>query len=216
MPLPGPAAADQSAPTGLAVLGGSFNPPHRTHQRLVTTALAHLPIREVRVLPAGDHPHKRGRDMAPAADRLAMCRLAFAGMPQVVVDDRELRRAGPSFTVDTLAELAAEHPGRRLFFLIGSDNLPLLPTWRDHHRLLTLATVVTYPRLGFPIAAATLDGLDLTPAERRDLLAHVLPMPADDTAASTVRERWRQGERGLAELPPEVATYLDDHRLYRP
>ncbi len=199
---------------GVAVLGGSFNPPHRTHQLLAAAALAHLPITEVRIIPAGDHPHKRGTDMAPAADRLAMCQLAFADQPHVVVDDREVRRAGPSFTVDTLAELAASAPGRRIFFLIGSDNLPLLPTWRDHHRLLALCTVVTYPRAGHPVTAAALNGLDLTPTERDTLLTHVLALPADAVAAADLRRRWRQGERLVPELPLPVRTYIEAHALY--
>lgn len=208
---PGPAAR-----RGIAILGGSFNPPHRTHLRLAAAALQALPVAEVRVVPAGDHPHKRQGDLAAAAHRLAMCRLAFAGLPQVVVDDRELHRRGPSFTVDTLAELAAEAPGRPLFFLIGSDNLPLLPTWHQHHRLLALATVVTYPRADHPVTAATLAGLDLTNAERAALLANVLAGPADEVAASDLRRRWRRGERDLAEIPAAVRAYMAAHHVYEP
>lgn len=206
--------ASRLARPGLALLGGSFNPPHATHLRLAAAALRTLPIDEVRVVPAGDHPHKRGGDMAPAAHRLAMCRLAFADQPHVVVDDRELRRPGPSFTADTLAELAAEHPGRRLFFLIGSDNLPLLPTWHDHHRVLALATIVTYPRRGHPIDASTLAGLDLSATERTALLANVLDAPADDTAASELRRRWRQGERDLDQIPAAVRRYMAAEHVY--
>lgn len=206
--------ARTEARPGLAVLGGSFNPPHHTHLRLAAAALRALPIDEVRVIPAGDHPHKRRAELASAAHRLAMCRLAFAGQPQVVVDDRELRRSGPSFTVDTLAELAAEAPGRPLFFLIGSDNLPLLPTWHAHHRLLALATVVTYPRQGHPITASALAGLDLTADERRALLANVLDAPADDTAASDLRRRWRAGERDLEQIPAEVRRYMAAEHVY--
>ncbi|MCC7396075.1 MAG: nicotinate (nicotinamide) nucleotide adenylyltransferase [Planctomycetes bacterium] len=215
--MAGPAREPGSAARGdgIAVLGGSFNPPHRTHARLARAALEQLPIAELRVIPAGDHPHKRDRDMAPATHRLAMCRLAFAALPGVIVDDRELRRAGPSFTVDTLDELQREHPGRPLFFLIGSDNLPLLPTWRDHHRLLRLCTVVTYPRLGHPAAAGVLDGLDLDAGERQALLAHRLQFAADGTAASDLRARWRAGERELPELEPAVRDYLGAHGLYR-
>ena len=198
---------------GIAVLGGSFNPPHCTHQRLAAAAFSHLPISELRIVPAGTPPHK-DVDLAPAADRLAMCRLAFADRPGIVVDDREVRRSGPSFTVDTLQELATEAPGRALFFLIGSDNLRLLPTWRDHHRLLALCTVVTYPRAGHSISATTLRGLDLTPAEREGLLAHVLPGPADAVAASDLRRRWRRGERNLAEIPAAVRSYIEAHALY--
>lgn len=211
--MPEPPTA--TSPLGIAVLGGTFDPPHRSHLRLAQAALAHLPVAELRVLPAGDHPHKRHRTSA-AKHRLAMCRIAFRDVPGVVVDDRELHRPGPSFTVETLAELATEVPDRPIYFLIGSDNLPLLPTWHDHHRLLQLATVVTYPRAGFPIDAGLLANLDLAPAERHRLLAHALDLPADATAASDLRARWQRGERNLPELDPAVAAYLTEHRLYAP
>lgn len=200
---------------GIAVLGGSFDPPHTTHRRLAESALLRLPVAEVRVIPAGDHPHKQDQGMTAARHRLAMCRLAFGDRPGIVVDDRELRRAGPSFTVDTLAELAAERPRRPLFFLIGSDNLPLLPTWHDHHRLLRLATVVTWPRAGHPVTPEVLEHRDLTAAERTALLRHVLQVPPDDVAATSLRERLRRGERELPELEPAVRRYCEDHALYR-
>jgi nicotinate-nucleotide adenylyltransferase len=207
-----PAAGVRS---GLAVLGGSFNPPHTTHRRLAAAALLRLPIERLLVIPAGDHPHKRDHDMAPARDRLAMCRLAFAELPGVAVDDRELRRQGPSFTVDTLAELAAENPGRRLFFLVGSDNLPLLPTWRDPQRLLASCQIVTYPRLGYPLDAGVLAKLPVSEPQRAAIAAHVLDLPADAVAASDLRARWRAGERDLPELLPTVRAYIADRGLYR-
>jgi len=202
-------------PAGIAVLGGSFNPPHTTHRRLAAAALQRLPIDRLLVIPAGDHPHKRNLDMAPASDRLAMCHLGFADLPGVLVDDRELQRRGPSFTVDTLAELAQEHPGRRLYFLVGSDNLPLLPTWREPERLLQLCQVVTYPRLGYPLDAAMLAKLPVSERQRAELAAHVLDLPADAVAASDLRRRWRAGERNLPELLPTVCAYLEQRGLYR-
>ena len=153
--------------------------------------------------------------MAPAEDRLAMARLQFAGLAGAAVDGRELRRQGPSYTTDTLRELLAEHPGVRLYFLIGSDNLPLLPTWHEHHELLALATVATWPRRGHPVTAATLDGLDLTADERRALLANVLQVPADDLSASELRARLGAGERRPAGLSPDVAAYIEERGLYR-
>ena len=202
------------AAEALALLGGAFNPPHTTHRRIAAAALAQLPVGGLRVLPAGDHPHKRNGELAPAAHRLAMCRLAFADLDRCAVDDRELRRPGPSFTVDTLAELRAEAPARALWFVIGADNLRLLPGWRDHHRSLQLATVATFPRQGHPISAAALQDLDLLPAERQSLLDHVLRMPADAINASVLRARLRAGERDLPELSPPVEAYLRRHHLY--
>lgn len=205
--------ATSTAP-GLAVFGGAFNPPHATHRRIAIAALEQLPVQRLLVMPAGDHPHKRRGDVAPAADRLHMCRLAFGDLPGVEVDDRELRRTGPSFTVDTLADLHRELPGHTLWFLIGADNLPLLPTWRDHHRLLRLARVATFPRLGASIDAAVLDGLDLTADERDQLLRDRLALPADALAAADLRGRLARGERGLPELEPAVEAYVRDHHLY--
>ncbi|MCA8954021.1 MAG: nicotinate (nicotinamide) nucleotide adenylyltransferase [Planctomycetes bacterium] len=204
-----------AATDGIAVLGGAFDPPHRSHVRIATMARDHLPVGEVRVMPAGDHPHKQGGRLTPAHHRLAMCRLAFAAVPGVVVDDREIRRDGLSFTVETLAELAAEAPGRRLFFLVGSDNLPLLPSWREHHRLLELATVVTWPRRGYPIDPDRLAALDLSANERDELLAHVLPVAADDVAATTIRSQLGRGEPA-PDLDPAVQRYAVEHELYRP
>ncbi len=202
-------------PLGLGVLGGAFNPPHLAHRRLAAVALERLPIAELRVIPAGDHPHKGDRDMAPAADRLAMCYLLFEGMPKVVIDDRELHRSGPCFTVDTLEELHASAPQRPLFFLIGSDNLPLLATWRSPERILALCTVVTYPRVGFPVTADVVQRVPLPADQRARLLANVLELPADAIAATDLRRRWRAGERDLAALSPNVRDYIAAHSLYR-
>jgi nicotinate-nucleotide adenylyltransferase len=153
--------------------------------------------------------------MADAAHRVAMTRLAFAEHDRVTVDDRELHREGLSYTVDTLEELRSERPGVRLYFLIGSDNLPLLPTWHEHHRLLELATVVTWPRAGYPIDEEQLRGLDLTSQEQRELAAHALQLPADDVSASELRARLRAGERRPPTLPQAVADYAAAHALYR-
>ncbi|MCR9247919.1 MAG: nicotinate (nicotinamide) nucleotide adenylyltransferase [bacterium] len=205
---------DDQAGAGIAILGGSFDPPHCSHLRLAGEALSQLPVTSVLVIPAGDHPHKQDSGMTGAEHRLAMCRLAFGELPAVTVDDREIRRSGRSFTADTLAELAAEHAGRPLFFLIGSDNLPLLPSWREHHRILALATIVTWPRTGYPIDPERLHTLDLTPAERRKLLAHVLQLPADAVAATDLRARLAAGSP-TPELAPAVAEYAATHALYR-
>ena len=211
-----PAAANHppTAGPGLGVLGGTFDPPHQSHVRLARAALAHLPIQELLVIPAGDHPHKQGRGTSPAAHRLAMCELAFADVVGARVDDREVRRAGLSFTVDTLAELRSQQPARQLFFLIGSDNLRLLPTWRDHHRILRLATVVTYPRAGFAVGPEALAGLDLDAAERQTLLRHQLPLPADAVSSTAIRATLARGEV-CPDVAPAVAAYAARHHLYR-
>lgn len=204
-----------TAPTaGIAVYGGAFNPPHRTHRRVCEAALAQLPIERLLVLPAGDHPWKRDGQLAPGAHRLAMCRIAFDGLPRVVIDDREIRRGGVSFTVDTLQELADENPGIPLWFVIGADNWRQLPMWREHHRILQLAKIATFPRVGWSVDSAALEGLDLDPEERASLLAGSLRLDPDSIAASDVRARIARGERSIAELDPRVESYVRDHHIY--
>lgn len=205
-----------TAPTaGIAVYGGAFNPPHRTHRRVCEAALAQLPVERLLVLPAGDHPWKRDGQLAPSEHRLAMCRIAFDGLPRVAIDDREIRRGGVAFTVDTLQELANENQGKPLWFVIGADNWRQVPLWRDHHRILRLARIATFPRVGWSVDPAALDGLDLDAAERASLLASSLRLEPDSIAASDVRARIARGERSIAELDPSVEAYAVAHGLYR-
>jgi nicotinate-nucleotide adenylyltransferase len=128
--------------------------------------------------------------------------------------DRELRRPGPSFTVATLEEYAREQPGRELWFVLGADNLRLLPTWHRHHRLLELARIATFPRLGTTIDDGLLLGLDLTAGERAALLQGVLRLEPDAVASDDLRARLQAGERGLPELLPAVEAYVLAHHLY--
>jgi nicotinate-nucleotide adenylyltransferase len=202
-----------------ALLGGTFNPPHRAHMRLATAALEQLPIDEVLVVPTGDHPHKRDGAVVAAHHRLEMARLCFGDMPGVRLDDREIRRAGLSFTVDTLEELRSEDPERQLWFLIGADNLPLLPTWHRHHRILQLARIATFPRggcsgLDTEATRAALSAIDLSAEERDSLLRQRLAIEPDPASATGIRDRLREGHRGLPEITADVERYILEHHLY--
>lgn len=203
-------------PTGLCLFGGSFDPPHATHRRLAETVSARLETARFVVLPCGDHPHKGASSMTTAEHRLAMCRLGFADIPNVVVDDREIRREGPSFSIDTIREFRAEleDDDVPIYWLIGSDNLPLLPTWHEHHALLAEATVLTFPRRGHTIEPGSLDGLDLNDAEKEMLLAHRLVATEDEISATDVRAALQRGEERVRHVAA-VAEYIEEHRLYR-
>ena len=198
----------------LCLFGGSFNPPHRTHERIIRAALQQLPLRELIVLPSGCHPHKDDRTMAPAATRLELCQLAFSHIEGVTVDDREIQREGPSYTIDTLDEFIRAEPGTRPFYLIGSDNLPLLPTWRRHHDLLKKARLTIFPRDSFPIEAATLEGLDLHPSEREELLSNILRVAPDNISATAIRSCLRDGDSLDQWLHPPVIEPIRELGLY--
>ena len=207
------------SPTGSAlrigVFGGAFDPPHRTHVALVEAALAQLRLDELRIFPTGDAWHKT-RTLSPAADRLAMAERAFGGIPRVVVDPREVQRAGPTYTLDTLRELKREFPQAQPVLIMGSDQAAALPTWRGWQEILAIAIVSIAERLesarsdgsATRFDPRTLPGL---PAGAR---FETLELPPMDTSATDIRARIARGEDIAALVPPAVARYIDQHHLY--
>lgn len=202
-------------PTRLGVFGGAFDPPHRTHVALVEAALAQLRLDELRIFPTGDAWHKV-RALSPAADRLAMAEQAFGGIPRVVVDPREVMRAGPTYTLDTLRELKREFPQAQPVLIMGSDQAAALPTWHGWQAILGIAIVSIAERLesarsdgsATRFDPRTLPGL---PAGAR---FETLELPPMDTSATDIRARIARGEDIAALVPPAVARYIDQHHLY--
>ncbi len=132
----------------MGIFGGTFDPIHFGHLRSAFEILQSLRFDEVRFMPAGNPPH-RGSPVASAEHRLHMVRVATAGQHGFVVDDRELRREGPSYSVDTLAALRAEHPLRPLALIIGMDAFLGLPKWYHWREILALAHIVVAHRPGW-------------------------------------------------------------------
>ena len=199
----------------VALFGGAFDPPHRAHRAVTEACVAQLGVDRLIVLPSGAHPWKGVSYGASAADRLALCEVAFAGLPKVEVSDFEQRGAGVAYTIDTLrafrAQLGAD---AQLYFLIGSDNLADLPRWREAHAAMALAQFVTVPRAGVPVDAATLAKLDLTPTERTALLAHVLRVTPSPLASTDLRARLAAGEDMTDALAPNVLAAIRRLHLY--
>ena len=134
------------APLGL--FGGTFDPIHYGHLRTAFELWQSLGLAEVRFMPTGSPPH-RDHTHATAEHRLAMVRAAVAGLPAFVVDDREVRRSGVSYSVDTLTEVRAENPDRSLCLLLGMDAFLGLPNWHRWRELFDLAHVVVAHRPGW-------------------------------------------------------------------
>jgi nicotinate-nucleotide adenylyltransferase len=211
----------------VAVLGGSFNPIHYGHLLLADDVLEQLGLDRVLFVPAAAPPHKPAAQLAPAADRLAMVRLAIAGHPRFAVSDLELRRAGLSYTVDTLQELAAG--GDTLFLLIGSETFLDLLNWREPRRVASLARLVVIPRAGSafdPESAAAqkvlreigveggfvhVDAGRAVPA-RGVVIVHAVSLPL---SASELRRRVREGRSLAFRMPPAAIEYVRTHGLYR-
>lgn len=161
------------------------------------------------LIPARKNPLKSSEiDLASDVHRLSMCRLASADEPGIDVDDLEMHRPSPSYTIDTVRALASRGWGR-VAWLIGADALPDLPRWREPEALARECDLLIMARPGY-----ALDFDSLPPALRR-LRGNVVTAPAIDISASDIRRRLRAGEsiRGLT--PPAVERYIHEHRLYR-
>lgn len=194
----------------IAMLGGTFDPVHIGHLVLGETAREELALERVIFVPTGQPWRKSGREIAPAADRLEMLRLAIAGNPAFEVSTLEIDREAPSYSEVTLAALRDANPGAELYFILGQDALADLPNWHDPSAVVSLATLVVAGR-GDGASAAEDD-----PALAR-LKARIvrLQMPVIGVSATDIRARVKEG-RSIRYLAPDaVADYIEGRGLYR-
>ena len=211
--------ADRLAEPRIGVFGGTFNPIHVGHLHAAEQVLAKLGLARIVFVPAADPPLKRGaaHGIAPAALRLAWVQAALRGHPSFTVDDLELHRAGPSYTVDTLRALAEKLAPARLIFIVGEDSFAELDVWRDPSTLLTLAefAVMTRPPgLGKPLRSLisealaapiewAADGENGVHRTARTRVARVA-ITALDISATDIRRRIRTYESVRYLLPEAV------------
>ena len=186
----------------VGLLGGTFDPPHLGHLVVAECARVELELDEVRLLVAGD-PYQKSTT-STSEHRLAMVRAAVADDEHLTVDARELDRSGPTYTADTLAELTAEVPDTRWFFILGEDAAAGLSTWERVEEAFALATFVVVTRPGDAAPdAATLP----------DEIVH-LEIPQLEVSSTELRERFaaRRATRYL--VPLAVDAYARAHGLY--
>ena len=187
----------------LGIYGGSFDPPHLGHLLPVIDAAEQLGLDGVRYVPAAIQPLKVGRASASPADRLAMTERLVQGIPGFSVDPAEIGRPGLSYTVDTLAEVAAEVPGAELFLLLGADAYALIDQWREPERVRALARIVVMVRGGESMPSRELPGVRVLQSRRVDI------------SSTELRARVRDGRTIRGFVPDAVADYVAEHRLYR-
>jgi len=215
----------------LALLGGTFDPVHYGHLHLAQDVRAGLALPEVRLVPAGDPPHRDG-PAASAADRLAMLRLAVDGWPAgLVVDPREIIRGGKSYTVVTLEELRGEDATRPLLLVVGADAFHGLPTWHRWRDVFALAHLVVAARPGVDLERdlpAALAGEWRTRHVTDATLLRSSPagaiyeqaISAHPISATWIRTQLARGQSGRSAvgelLPPAVLAYIERHHLYLP
>ena len=197
----------------VGIYGGTFSPVHNGHVAAAKAFMEQMWLDILYVIPTGVTPHKDMKGNATAADRLEMCRLAFADMEGVIVSDLEMRREGKSYTVDTLRELY--DPEGRLFLLMGTDMLMTLDRWREPDEIFRLC----YPVY---IRRETDESLDQAIVEKitsyqekygkvvRRIVAPAIELSSTDIRAAVAEDFPIEGA-----VPPAVAAYIREHNLYR-
>lgn len=206
----------------IAVFGGTFDPVHFGHLRPAVEVGEALGLDRVHMLPSAQPPHRDTPSAAPE-HRLAMLELAIAGEPLLCADDRELKRDGPSYMVDTLESLREEHPDSPIVLVVGQDAANELDGWHRWRDLFELAHMAIMRRPGqsadYDAALATAIQARQAPAARALLgqpagMTFTLPVSQLDISATAIRGLVRAG-RSIAYLtPPAVAEYIARHGLY--
>ncbi|MCC5947975.1 MAG: nicotinate (nicotinamide) nucleotide adenylyltransferase [Nitriliruptoraceae bacterium] len=186
----------------VGLLGGTFDPPHLGHLVVAECARVELQLDELRLLVAGD-PWMKGSTSSPQ-DRLAMAQAAVADDPFLTVDDREVRRGGPTYTADTLAQLRRDEPDVDLWFVLGEDAAHGLADWKRVEEAFSHATFVIVTRPDSP-----------PPPEERlpDRVVH-LRIPQLEVSSTELRERFAAGRATRYLVPPAVDAYVRANQLY--
>jgi len=193
----------------LGVFGGAFDPPHAGHRALVEAALTELQLDRLRVFPTGQAWHKK-RELSGAAHRVAMAELAFADLPRVRVDARETLRPGPTYSVETLRELHAEHPGATLYLVIGQDQAADLQRWHAWREVVQLAIICVAAR-----AQSTGAATGFVPPAGLEPRFLRLSCPLLPVSATEIRRRAATGQSIVPLVGDAVARYIADHYLYQ-
>jgi nicotinate-nucleotide adenylyltransferase len=197
----------------IGILGGTFDPIHVGHLVVAEDCWFQLQLDEVLFVPAGAPPHKRGRPVSAAEDRVAMLELAIAGNSHFRLSRADVDRLGISYSVDTVRTIQAEvGPEARLFFIIGNDSLADLPSWHEPSLLLDLCQIVAVNRPGYP--PFDLGRLEPVLPRARERIT-VLEVPSLDVAASDIRRRVAAGWPITYLVSGPVREYIAAQGLYR-
>lgn len=197
----------------IGVFGGSFDPVHMGHLTIAQDAVEQLELDRLIFVPAAVPPHKQEKTLAEGRHRLEMLKLATAGNLSFEVSDIELRRGGVSYTVDTMAQIQADHPGAELFFIVGLDSLTILHSWKNVEKLLEICTLVPFAR-GGEDSVRVAGQIQLSNDWKNRLLGRLIRIHEIEISASEIRMRLAEGLSIRYLVPSEVEMYIAEHGLY--
>jgi len=210
----------------IGILGGTFNPIHLAHLRIAEEVRDRFALDRIIFIPAATPPHKELDGDIAYTDRRAMVSLAIAGEPAFTLSDIEERRGGRSYSVFTLAELQALHPGDELYFIIGSDSFLEIATWYRAAEIFTLSNIVVVERpqapltdlqAALPVAMGgefCYDSAEMRLTHRSGFSVFYLPGIPLAISSSEIRRLVRAGHSIRYLVPDSVASYISEKRIY--
>lgn len=190
------------------IMGGTFNPVHNAHLLIAENALEQYKLDRIIFITSGNPPHKI--DFLDASHRFSMTRLAIQDNDKFIDDDFEINRAEKSYTVDTLEYLKGKYPQDELFFIIGEDSLCDLPLWREPNRILSMASILAFPR-------KSMETLDKTIEIMRGKYGNnifIIDAPIFEISSTDIRRRLKDKRTVRYMVPDRVIQYIEENRLY--
>jgi len=189
--------------TRIGILGGTFNPIHIGHLTIAEMARERMSLDKVIFIPSYLPPHKSGKDIASAIDRYRMLRLAVQGNPKFDVSDFEIKKEGKSYSVDTVRHLRKKNPrAAKFFFIIGSDLLPGLHTWKNIEELKKMVVFISVNRPGFR-------------GKPTRIKVRSVSVPGLQTSSTFARRRLLTGKTVKYLVPDKVLDYIRKNKLYK-
>ena len=200
----------------IGILGGTFNPIHLAHLIIAETVREHYHLQKVLFIPSARPPHKTDPDIIPAVHRAELVRLAIADNSFFELSDIEVKRRGRSYSVETLRALRdGDAQPTDYFFIVGSDSVPELRTWKNIEELARLCTFVVVPRPGWELDRIVGTDLGLPDWLAQSVLSHVVHAPLVAISSTEIRDRIRAGKSIRYLVPGAVEEYILVHNLYR-
>jgi len=200
----------------LGIFGGTFNPIHVGHLIIAEAAREQYALQKILFIPSAHPPHKEERHVISAHHRYQLVSLAIAGNPFFEVSDVEIKREGPSYSVETLKFLRqTQTEPTDYFFIIGADSIPELRTWKNVEELARLCTFLVVPRPDWDISHTCKGDLGLPKWVVDELLTHVVCAPLIGISSTDVRDRVGRGLSIKYLVPPPVEEYILQNALYR-
>lgn len=188
--------------TRLGILGGTFDPPHIGHLILAQNAFENFKLDKVLFIPAAIQPHKQKREVSPPQVRLHLLQLALEDDDRFDISDIEMKRSGPSYTIDTLHSLQKLYPEARLYFIIGGDNISDIAAWKDTDSIFEVAEVVAALRPDSQLEGPFKDRVRL------------FDMPQIEVSSSEIRKLVRHGKSVEYLVPDKVEKYIRENGIY--